>query len=134
MTRGLKNNNPGNIRFDGTRWQGEVTPSRDRSFKTFESAAWGYRAMFVVLNTYQRKYGLDTIAKMIARWAPPCENDTAAYVAAVAHWSAVDADCRVTTTNRDMMVPIVAAMSRMENGTPALPADIEAGWKLFING
>lgn len=73
MTRGLRNNNPGNIRKDGTHWKGEVEPSRDAAFKQFESMAWGYRAMFKCLNTYSRKYGLDTIRKMISRWAPPSE-------------------------------------------------------------
>ena len=63
MTRGLRNNNPGNIRKDGTHWKGEVEPSRDAAFKQFESMAWGYRAMFKCLNTYSRKYGLDTIRK-----------------------------------------------------------------------
>ncbi len=132
MTRGLRNNNPGNIRIDGTRWQGEVRPSQDKAFKQFETMAWGYRAMFVVLNTYQKKYGLRTIRQMVGRWAPPCENDTGAYVDAVAGWSSVGADVNVTATNRDVMVPIVAAMSRMENGSPAAPADVEAGWELFI--
>lgn len=80
MTRGLRNNNPGNIRKDGTHWKGEVEPSRDAAFKQFESMAWGYRAMFKCLNTYSRKYGLDTIRKMISRWAPPSENDTDAYI------------------------------------------------------
>lgn len=79
MTRGLRNNNPGNIRKDGTHWKGEVEPSRDAAFKQFESMAWGYRAMFKCLNTYSRKYGLDTIRKMISRWAPPSENDTDPY-------------------------------------------------------
>jgi hypothetical protein len=134
MTRGLINNNPGNIRIDGVKWHGEVIPSRDSAFKQFEGMSWGYRAMFVTLNTYQKKYGLRTIRQMVGRWAPPVENDTDAYVAAVARWSTVDADCRVTATNRDVMVPIVAAMSRVENGRAAVMSDVEAGWELFIKG
>ena len=30
------------------------------------------------------------------------------------------------------MVPIVAAMSRVENGKDAVMADVEAGWELFM--
>lgn len=131
MTRGLRNNNPGNIRLDGTTWQGEK-PSKDKAFKSFKSMAWGYRAMLVVLHTYQTKHKLRTVREMIDRWAPPCENNTENYVSAVAEWSGVDADCIVTSKNRDVMVPIVAAMSRMENGVPAVMADVETGWKLFI--
>lgn len=131
ISRGLRNNNPGNIRLDGTDWQGEV-PSKDKSFKTFKTMAWGYRAMFVTLNTYQTKHKLRTIREMIGRWAPPNENNTENYVSAVAAGAGVDADSAVTSTNRDVMVPIVAAMSRMENGRAAVMVDVEAGWKLFI--
>ena len=133
MSRGLRNNNPGNIRLDGVHWKGEVEPSQDREFKQFETMAWGYRAMFQCLNTYYRKYGLDTIRKMISRWAPPDDgNHTGNYVKAVSERSGVPADGRITTTNRDVMIPIVAAMSRVENGVEAKMTDVEAGWKLFI--
>ena len=133
MSRGLRNNNPGNIRLDGVHWKGEVEPSQDCEFKQFETMAWGYRAMFQCLNTYCRKYGLDTIRKMISRWAPPEDgNHTGNYVKAVSERSGVPADGRITTTNRDVMIPIVAAMSRVENGVEAKMTDVEAGWKLFI--
>lgn len=83
MSRGLKNCNPGNIRRSRGRYKGEVVPSRDPAFKQFESLAWGYRAIFVLLHTYRTRHGLRTIAEMIARWAPPSENRTDAYIRAV---------------------------------------------------
>lgn len=43
-------------------------------------------------------------------------------------------DAHITSTNRDTMIPFVAAMSRMENGVPANMPDVEEGWKLFIKG
>ena len=132
MSRGLRNNNPGNIRLDGIHWKGEKEPSTDGAFKQFTSMAWGYRAMFQTLNTYSNKYGLDTIRKMISRWAPPTENDTNAYIKAVSDRSGTPPDSRITTTNRDVMVPIVAAMSAVENGVEAKMADVEAGWTLFM--
>lgn len=96
--------------------------------------AWGYRAMFKCLNTYSRKYGLDTIRKMISRWAPPSENDTDAYIRTVSELSGVPENGWITATNRDVMIPIVAAMSRVENGVDACMTDVMAGWDLFING
>ncbi len=51
MSRGLQNCNPGNIRQSKVRYKGEVRPSRDSAFKQFESLAWGYRAIFVLLDT-----------------------------------------------------------------------------------
>lgn len=131
-SRGLRNNNPGNIRQSSVVWLGEVRPSRDKSFKQFKTMAYGYRAIFVLLRTYQRAYGKNTIAEMIARYAPPCENHTQAYIDTVSELSGVPATSHVTTTNADVMIPIVAAMSRVENGTDAVMQDVKAGWQLFI--
>lgn len=132
MSRGLKNNNPGNIRHDGCRWLGEVVPSRDESFKQFESIAWGYRAMFHLINNYCRMHGCNTIRKIINRWAPPMENHTEAYIKVVCDQSHTPADVSVITTNRDVMIPIIAAMSRVENGIPANITHVAAGWELFL--
>lgn len=133
MSRGLRNNNPGNIENSPVTWQGEVKPSKDARFKQFRTIGHGYRAMFVLLNNYQKLYRLDTIEKMITRWAPPVENDTAAYIDAVSKWSGVSPTSRITATNKDVMIPIVAAMSRMENGVPAVMNQVEEGWDLFMN-
>lgn len=134
LPRGLRNNNPLNIEKTkgGNPWQGEIVPSKDSRFAQFTSIAYGYRAAFKLLNNYQRNYGIDTIRKMISRWAPSNENHTEAYVKAVSDRSGVPADGRITTTNHDVMVPVVAAMSFVENGVEANIADVEAGWKLFI--
>nr|WP_294596295.1 structural protein P5 [uncultured Rikenella sp.] len=131
MSRGLKNRNPGNIRQSPTRYKGE-TASADPAFKTFESMAWGYRAMFVLLDTYKRRHGCDTLRKMIVRYAPPVENNTAAYIDTVATRSLVAPDSPISTDNKEVMVPIIAAMSFVENGIPAVMADVESGWELFI--
>jgi hypothetical protein len=131
LSRGLRNNNPGNIRLSSTTYQGEVK-SEDTAFKAFKSMAYGYRAMFVLLYTYQKKHHLDTIADMIGRYAPATENHTTAYIKAVSEWSGVPSTCHITATNGDVMIPIVSAMSRVENGTEAVMGDVEKGWKLFI--
>ena len=132
LSRGLRNNNPGNIRLSSTRYLGEVD-STDTAFKQFKSMAYGYRAMFVLLYTYQKKHKLDTIADMISRYAPAIENHTEKYIQAVSEWSGVPATSRITSTNGDIMVPIVAAMSRVENGVFANMTDVVKGWDLFIN-
>lgn len=130
--RGLRNCNPGNIRKNEIVYQGEVVPSRDNDFKQFTTMAYGYRAMFVVLYTYQKRYGINTIASMISRYAPACENHTKAYIEAVSDYSGVPATSHITTTNGDIMIPIVAAMSRVENGEEPTLHEVEEGWRLFI--
>lgn len=136
MTRGYRNCNPLNI--EATKgpnpWQGEIVPSADSRFAQFKTVAYGYRAAFKLLDNYQKRHGLATIREFISRWAPAKEkaNHTDNYIAAVSERSGTPADSRITTTNRDVMIPIVAAMSFVENGVEPKMADIEQGWELFM--
>ena len=131
MSRGLSNCNPGNIRQSKVRYKGEVQPSRDPAFKQFESLAWGYRAVFVLLHTYRVRHGLRTVRGMISRWAPPVENHTEAYIRAVAADTGIDPDEPLDTLDPATMIPLAAAISRVENGTAADRGEIERGWALF---
>jgi hypothetical protein len=112
------------------RYRGEVDSS-DSQFRQFESMAMGYRAMFVLLHTYRIKYGLRTVAQMIRRYAPDSENNTKAYIDSVVQISGIDAGQQIDTTRAEVMVPVVAAMSRIENGVGAVSAEVMAGWRLF---
>ena len=130
-SRGYRNNNPGNIRINGDKFQGEVIPSQDKEFKQFESMAYGYRAIFKILRNYQINYKLNTIRQMIIRWAPKKENDTANYISFVSERSGIPADDPIRTDNREMMIRIVAAMSKIENGQEADMCDVIDGWELL---
>lgn len=132
MSRGLANCNPGNIRRSKVRYKGEVRPSRDRAFKQFESLAWGYRAMFVLLDVYRTRHGLDTLRGMIARWAPPAENRTDLYLRAVVQETGLGPDEPLDTLDAATMISVVGAMSRVENGVKADRREIERGWALFV--
>ncbi len=130
MSRGLKNNNPGNIRNSAMKHHGEI--STDAAFKQLKNMVYGYRAMFMLLYTYQKRHRLNTLREMIARYAPPVENHTDKYVETVSAWAGVNPDSNITAICREVMVPVVAAMSRVENGVQAVAADVNAGWELFI--
>lgn len=129
--RGLRLNNPCNIRVSGDLFQGEIRPGRDRSFKTFQTMAHGYRAAFRILINYIRIYKCDTIRKMITRWAPPTENETEAYIHLVTTYSHIPADEPIAPQDEERMSLIVAAMSKMENGREADMNDIRAGWNML---
>lgn len=130
-SRGYKNCNPGNIRINSDKFLGEIIPSGDKEFKRFESMAYGYRAMFVILRNYKRNYALDTIRKMIHRWAPENENNTNSYINVVSDRSGIPADDPIDTNSKEQMTRIVAAMSYVENGTEADMNDVIAGWDLL---
>src|SRR3569623_3049005 len=81
--RGLRNNNPGNIRKTAPDWRGEVVGS-DSAFEPFATPEAGIRALAVLQRNYKRKYGLRTERAIITRYAPPRESNTESYVSAVA--------------------------------------------------
>ena len=134
LTRAERNHNPGNIRRCGVRYRGERRPSCDPAFKEVEGDEWGYRAMFVLLESYRRRYSIDTLREIVTRWAPPLENDTDAYIRFVAERAEVDPDA--TLLPRDVRLRAIAeAMSRFERGHEPSPEQLDAldrGWQLFL--
>ena len=81
LPRGYRNNNPLNIRYSfWNAWKGKVLPNQDGTFEQFNDMAYGYRAALSLLRTYIKKYGCNTVAKIISRWAPENENNTQAYI------------------------------------------------------
>lgn len=131
MSRGLRNNNPGNIRINSDHFQGEIKPSRDKAFKQFQTMAYGYRAMLKMLQNYKKNRGCDTLRKMISRWAPEVENNTNAYILCLSEFSGLSPDQEVDTSDKELMCNIVAAMSRIENGREADRNEILQGWNLL---
>lgn len=125
-TRGVRNNNPGNIRHSKDKWRGLAPVQTDTAFFVFLEAKWGVRALGKILLTYNRKYGLNTVRGLIDRWAPPVENDTNSYVAAVAKALIIAPDTEISVPTR--LPALATAIIHHENGyNPYLPADI-AQW------
>ena len=131
MSRGLRNNNPGNIRLSRTLWQGEVRPSRDKEFCQFRSMAYGSRALMKLLQNYRRNNGCRTMADFISRWAPPVENNTSGYIRRVCTEMQIPTSFVPDINDRVTMCAFAAAISQVENGVPAVMADVEAGWNLL---
>jgi hypothetical protein len=114
--RGIRNHNPGNIRRSSDPWQGLAERQSDVEFFTFKSPIYGIRALARTLITYQDKHGLRTIRQIIGRWAPPVENNTNAYVRAVAEATDLDADQMLDLHNFDYLFPLTKAIIKHENG------------------
>ena len=69
---------------------------------------------------------------MINRYAPPIENHTENYIKFVAERAKVFADVEIDTLDPAEMIPIVSAMSQMENGVPAMTEQVQQGWELYM--
>ena len=82
--RGVRCNNPFNIRKSADKWVGLADLQTDPAFCTFEDPAYGIRAGVVILLKYFDRYGLNTVHAILNRFAPPVENDTGAYAYDVA--------------------------------------------------
>lgn len=123
--RGIRNNNPGNIRATTTLWRGEVASADEKSFEVFDTPEDGIRAMAVIIKRYQKTYGLHTLRQIITRWAPPNENDTASYIKNVSTYSGIDPDAEITDIN---LTELIAGMIKQENGIqPYTFAQIDEG-------
>lgn len=122
--RGIRNNNPGNIRKSATVWAGQSATQNDPAFVQFSAPEYGIRAMAKVLKAYLAR-GVDTLAKVAATWAPPNENDTAAYVASLASSTSIDPNARLSTADLPRVIP---AIIQHENGAmPYSPTIISKG-------
>jgi hypothetical protein len=124
VPRGVRNNNPGNIRISNQTWEGLTNEQPDPSFFTFKDSVHGIRAIVVILHTYSSKYGLTTIREIINRWAPPKENDTGAYVEAVSNSAGVDADDSLNLQDTSLIKGIVKGIILHENGEQPYPDNI----------
>ena len=132
-TRGLRNNNPLNIRRNQkTNWIGQCNKQEDRAFVQFRSMPYGYRAAFKVLQNYRVLYDCMTLRQFIQRWAPPAENNTDAYVKSVARTADVRPDALLPSPRKAkaLWVKIVAGMHLVENGMMPVTSQIEEGWNL----
>lgn len=131
--RGIRNCNPGNIRY-GQPWEGMAADQRDPDFITFTDPVYGLRAIAKILLAYQQKDGCKSVADMVTRWAPPSENDTASYVAAVAAQMQVD-PIAPATLNPATLGDFVAAIVQHENGQqPYPPSSFQRAVQMALSG
>ena len=126
--------NPLNIRYrcEGY-WQGQAPSSRGQAvFCRFYDMKWGFRAAFRLMLTYYERYHLDTVEKIVSRWAPPGENDTRAYVGYVVNqlrrkWADIRQDSPLPHPREDsrLWTALAVAMARMECGPKRITLAVE---------
>ena len=124
IPRGIRNKNPGNIRYGRSVWRGEIKGA-DPSFIVFASMPYGIRAIALLLLHYQRRLGLNTVKDIIGRWAPAVENNTPAYVFHVCKELHIGTDQPIKLSDPATLSAIVRAIILHENGTLAGVSDID---------
>jgi hypothetical protein len=123
QARGIRNNNPGNIReneridYD---WIGEAVTDNDGDFEVFISPEYGIRAIGRILDTYARR-GVQTVEGIIYTWAPPSENDSASYLSNVVTSTGFG---RNAIVGRSDYLALVKAIIKHENGIQPYSDDL----------
>ena len=135
--RGLRNNNPLNIRHTASQWQGVRAEQTDKAFVQFVSMAMGYRAAWRTLETYHKRFEAKRMAftprNIIYRWAPPEENDSEAYLRTVCRLANLAGNAPLVRpsrahdrTDREKLINLLAAMTCVENGVKMEEVDMTA--------
>ena len=125
-TVGLRNNNPGNIRWSASNnWQGQ-TGQDSNGFCVFDTPQDGIRALAVLLLNYYNKYDLNTVENIITKWAPPSENDTVTYYTDVADAMGVNPGDTIDLTDPNTLTALVNAIITEENGINPYPDNVIA--------
>lgn len=109
-------NNAGNIRATSLPWEGKGPPQN--GFETFGTPQAGANAMFKNLGAYVQANPTMTVAQAIAKWAPPTENNTQAYVQRLSEATGINPAMPLGEVMKD---PAVAAtlmdgIARIEKG------------------
>ena len=112
--RGIRNNNPGNIRHNAANpWKG-MTGQDDDGFVIFESAQFGIRAMGKIIDSYRNR-GIVTLKQIVDTWAPDTENNTESYLSHVMQMTGWQAAQMPVRSEGDYLA-LVKAMIKHENG------------------
>nr|DAH89519.1 MAG TPA: virion protein [Caudoviricetes sp.] len=130
-TRGIRNNNIGNIRVSKDQWEGAT--GDDGSFVTFDTPDSGVRALAKNLMSYGRQ-GYDSIEKIINRWAPPSENDTQSYIDSVVAATGIPATQSIDLMNPDVLASLSEAIGYHETGSRYDPEVYKLGVSRALSG
>ena len=135
LPRGIRNNNPLNIRRSKNQWQGMKKVQSDTQFCQFETLDWGWRAAFKLLTrTYYHQYRLYTIKGIISRWAPPNENNTRVYIENVSRLTGIGPDepLGIPSDKPARRIALGLAMAIQENGQTSIDYfAMLRGWSLL---
>jgi hypothetical protein len=110
-TASWRNNNPTNLEYgEFSRRNGAI--GSDGRFAIFPSEEIGKRA--ALANLSRPEYQANTINKVIEKWAPPGENDTAAYQRFVRDQTGLSGDTRLSSLTQPQLERLYEVIKRFE--------------------
>lgn len=133
--RGLRNNNPLNLRISSNPWLGKVKNNTDGAFEQFTSIEYGLRAAMRNISTIvtrrRRQQLLTTVKDLVHVWAPAADNNNeAAYVKTIADKTGIQPNDEVNIKNRNFLCLLVYGMAWAENGQALSKWRIDSAYTL----
>ena len=134
LPRGIRNNNPLNIRYvERNNWKGRTDINTDGEFEQFISLEWGIRAAFVLIHNYIYIYSQKTIQAIVSRWAPWDDNNNPeSYAHRVAREIGGTPNTKPDFRDMFLMVAIVRAMIKVECGVRVDDETIVRGYTMAM--
>lgn len=131
-SRAERNNNPGNLEFRGQ--AGAVPEDGSGRFAKFGSASEGVSALVKQLQRYGSR-GIDSLDKIISKYAPPNENDTQAYIDVLSQKLGVAPGEKLDLNDPGTLSGLVKGISRHESGSDFLSnQDVLSGINMAASG
>lgn len=114
-SRAWRNTNPGNIRYsEFARRMGAI--GQAGGFAVFPDEESGMGAISALLRS--DSYNKLTVAGAISRYAPPHENDTAAYHRKIKKMTGLDINRKISELSDDELARVASAIRTVEGWTP----------------
>ena len=133
VARGIRNNNPCNLKKSSNNWYGLVKKSdnTDPVFCMFKDAKYGIRAACKLFLNYDRLYGINTIRGIVSRFAPPSENNSERYSEFLCKRLNKNRDEPLNLYDSNTMFELLCGIITFENGIQPYPQEtIRAGMNL----
>ena len=129
----MKNNNPLKLRRTGWIWQGLAPQQTDPEMYQFCNTVYGYRAAFITIRKLVWRRNRNTVAKVLTEWDPDAEgSDQELYTARVCALTGLSPNDILNPLDANQMIPLVGAISRIENNERPQMSDIVAAWRIYM--
>jgi hypothetical protein len=125
LSRGLRNNNPGNLIYTDIGWQGKIPYAQNsdwignpgnivKYFEQYTDVEHGIRAAAEDIINDVKQHGY-SLAQLINEYAPPSENNTAGYIQSIVNVTGLNPDVPITW-NFVLLAEVLRAIFEVENG------------------
>jgi len=131
-SRGIRNNNPGNIKFKhSNNWDGKIpfNQNTDKIFEQFISFDYGVRAMIQLLDNYIDRDGRNTPKKIIEFW----DHGNPSYLTFLINETGFS-EHQILQVDKPTLKALSQAIVKRENpGDFLTDARFETGYQLYLN-